>query len=146
MKHTKSAGGVVLNRKGDVLVVSQHGSSWSLPKGHIEKGEDPMEAARREIYEESGVKNLTLVQELGSYQRYRISLQGGDDTRLLKTIFMFLFYTPEKELRPRDPENPEARWVKQEAVADLLTHPKDKEFFLGITHKLSALPFLTILL
>ena len=54
MKHTQSAGGVVLNKKGEVLVVSQRGTSWSLPKGHIDKGEDALGAAKREIYEESG--------------------------------------------------------------------------------------------
>ena len=30
----------MLNAKGEVLVVSQHGVSWSLPKGHIDPGED----------------------------------------------------------------------------------------------------------
>ena len=46
---------------GQVLVVNQRGRSWSLPKGHIEKGESILEAARREIYEESGVKKLKFV-------------------------------------------------------------------------------------
>jgi 8-oxo-dGTP pyrophosphatase MutT (NUDIX family) len=53
MIETKSAGGVVLNTTGEVLVVSQHGTSWSLPKGHIEDDEDAMTAARRETEEES---------------------------------------------------------------------------------------------
>ena len=129
MKYTKTAGGVVLNKYREVLVVNQGGRSWSLPKGHIKKGEDSVQAARREVYEESVVKNLTFVKELGSYQRHRIALDGGDDTSELKTIHMFLFRTSQIELRPRDHENPEARWVKKEAVADLLTHRKDKEFF-----------------
>ena len=37
---SKTAGGIVVNPNGDVLVVSQHGDSWSLPKGHLEDGED----------------------------------------------------------------------------------------------------------
>ena len=58
MKKTKSAGGVVLNNKGEILIVNQHGNSWSLPKGHIEEGEEILEAAKRETYEESGIRNL----------------------------------------------------------------------------------------
>lgn len=129
MIQTRSAGGVVLNSSGQVLVVSQHGTSWSLPKGHVEEGEDTLAAARREIYEESGVTSLTLVRELGSYQRFKIGADGGEDRSELKTIFMFLFETRETALSPADAENPEARWVDRGEVAGLLTHPKDKEFF-----------------
>lgn len=37
--NTKSAGGIVINKNGKILVVSQHGTSWSLPKGHLDEGE-----------------------------------------------------------------------------------------------------------
>jgi len=45
---------------------------------------------------------------------------------------MFLFETIEEKLKPIDPTNPEARWVEKDKVADLLTHKKDKEFFLSV--------------
>lgn len=137
-KQTESAGGVVVNRRGEVLVVSQHGTSWSLPKGRIEDGEDKLDAARREIYEESGVTQLELVKELGSYRRYKLSTAGGEDHAELKTIHLFLFRTDENELRPIDPENPVALWVSREAVADLLTHPADRDYFLR--HCLEQIP------
>lgn len=129
MKITETAGGIVLNQKGLVLVVNQNGTSWSLPKGHIEKDEDRLTAARREIYEESGITELTLLRELNSYQRFRIGIDGNDDMSELKTIHMFLFTTNQSELSPVDPDNPEARWVNKREVAELLTHPKDREFF-----------------
>ncbi len=132
MKHTQSAGGVVINSKGEILVASQHGTSWSLPKGHIEKGENPLKAAKREIFEETGVTNLEFVRDLGSYQRYMISLSGGDDKSELKTITMFLFKTTDMMLKPIDPKNPEAKWVPKGEVINLLTHPKDKEFFQSV--------------
>lgn len=132
MKHTQTAGGIVLNKDGLVLVVSQNGNSWSLPKGHIDEGEDKLTAAKREIYEESGISDLELVKEFESYQRYKIGLDGGEDKSELKAIYMFLFKTKEENLKPLDPTNPEARWVHKDKVADLLTHKKDKEFFLGI--------------
>ena len=126
---TRSAGGVVTNDEGEVLVVSQRGTSWSLPKGHIDPGEEALDAARREIYEESGIRDLELVRELGTYERHKIGVDGGDDRSELKAITMFLFRTKEKSLRPVDSDNPEARWVEKAKVALLLTHEKDKEFF-----------------
>ncbi|MBI4352416.1 MAG: NUDIX domain-containing protein [Candidatus Omnitrophica bacterium] len=130
MKKTKSAGGIVVNAKGEILIVNQGGLSWSLPKGHLEKGEGPLDAARREIEEEAGLKRLRWLKDLGRYTRYKIGLQGGEDRRERKEIFMFLFKTDQIRLRPLDPKHPEARWVKKEEVAGLLTHPRDKQFFL----------------
>ena len=131
-KRTRCAGGVVVNPDGLVLVVNQNGNSWSLPKGHIDNGEDALEAAKREIHEESGISQLEHIADLGSYERYKIALNGGDDTSELKTITLFLFKTAQTELNPRDPQNPEARWVPQEQVAAILTHAKDKAFFNSI--------------
>ena len=132
MMTTLTAGGVVVNPEGQILVVNQGGTAWSLPKGHIDAGEDALEAAMREIYEESGVRELELVRELGSYERYKIAEDGGDDHREWKRITMFLFRTTQTALRPLDPANPEARWVEKEKVAELLTHWKDKEWFSGL--------------
>lgn len=136
IENTRSAGGVVCNKQGQVVVVNQNGTSWSLPKGHLEGWENPLQAAIREIEEECGITEVQLIKELGQYQRYRIGLNGNDDHSELKTIIMFLFSTSEKDLNPSDPQNPEAKWVDKNQVADLLTHPKDKEFFQGIVDTL----------
>lgn len=131
-KIVESAGGVVLNPRGDVLVVNQNQDSWSLPKGHIDPDENALEAAKREIYEESGVKTLHFVRALGSYERPRIGKGGGSDLSEIKRITLFLFTTTQKTLHPVDPQNPEARWVPRSKVASLLTHPKDKSFFRSV--------------
>lgn len=138
MTVTRSAGGVVLNPDGEVLVVNQNNDSWSLPKGHIEPGEDERVAAEREIYEESGLQNLVFVKKLGTYERPRIGRGGsGDDPAETKSITLFLFRTKQKKLSPIDPENPEARWVPKDKVCSMLTHAKDKEFFLKISKEIS---------
>lgn len=126
------AGGVVIGPQNKILVVNQHGDSWSLPKGYIETGESETKAAKREIYEESGIKikNLKLIRKLASYQRYRIGKGGvGEDKTEFRIIHMYLFRTKQTSLSPIDPENPEARWVEINQVSQFLTHPKDKEFF-----------------
>lgn len=136
VKKTKSAGGIVLNQDGLVLVVNQYGTSWSLPKGHIEEGESEVDAAKRETLEESGIDELYLVKELGIYQRHKIDKDGNEDKSELKTIFMYLFKTKQTVLNPIDSENPEAKWVEKEKVSELLTHSKDKDFFLSVIDKI----------
>lgn len=49
------AGGVVLNREGQVLVLGHADGAWVFPKGHIEEGETGQAAALREVEEEAGV-------------------------------------------------------------------------------------------
>lgn len=136
MDKTFTAGGVVLNSSNQILVVNQHGNSWSLPKGHIDPGEDAKQAAEREIKEESGISQLSFVKELGSYERYRIGINGREETNELKHITIFLYRTSQNQLAPEDPDNPEARWVNETEVTGLLTHPKDKEFFESIRSEL----------
>ena len=132
MNHTSSAGGVIINPEGQVLVVSQHGTSWSLPKGTLEEGEGEKTAALREIEEETGITKVELIKELGTYDRNKISIDGGDDYSELKTITIFLYTTSETDLNPIDPHNPEARWVKPDKASDLLTHAMDKAFYSSI--------------
>lgn len=130
----KSAGGVVIGPGNKILVVSQNGNSWSLPKGHLEPDEDEEAAATREIFEESGVQDVHIIAKLGEYDRARISKDGsGEDATHMKHITMFLCVTNQETLSPIDPENPEAEWLDIKDVADRLTHPKDKEFFHSVT-------------
>lgn len=130
---TESAGGIVVNSLNEIAVVSQRGDSWSLPKGHVDPGETPREAAEREVREETGIVQLVFARELGVYERYKIGKEGnGEDQSELKRIHMFLFRTTQQALAPEDSMNPEARWVPIEKVAELLTHSKDKEFFEGV--------------
>ena len=96
-----------------------------------------MIAAKREIMEETGISVLEFVKELGTYTRYKIGKDGFEDKTESKTLTFFLFKTTETVLKPIDPENPEARWIDKEKVAELLTHQKDKEFFLKALPQLS---------
>lgn len=118
-----NSGGVVINSDGKVLLIDQ-GNGWSLPKGNVNEGEGLMETAKREINEESGVRELEYVMNLGNYKRDTLG-----DPRDIKNIFMFLFKTPQEDLQPVDSDIRDARWVTREEAAKLLTHPKDKEFF-----------------
>ena len=128
-KETKCAGGIIYNDKNEVVIVNQNHDSWSLPKGHIDSGESSLEAALREIYEETGIKKPTYIKSLGKFKRYRIGLDGNDDLSELKTISIYLFKSNQINLQPIDPNNPEAIWVNVEEAYKLLSHKEDKSFF-----------------
>ena len=136
MRKTYSAGGVVLNKEGKILIVNQKRIDWSLPKGHIEKKEDKISTAKREICEETGINKLFFIRELGTYERPKMDSENKDDKEEMKVMTFFLFTTPEIKLSPQDKDNPEARWVNVDDVEHLLTHPKDKAFFRKIKSKL----------
>ena len=59
----KAGGGLVYNKRGEVLFIFRNGK-WDLPKGGTEKGEDIEETAMREVEEETGVSGLKIVKKL----------------------------------------------------------------------------------
>lgn len=133
----RTAGGIIIGNGGRVVVVSQNFDSWSLPKGGIEKGEDELDAARREIFEETGLYEITLVERLGSYTRPRGG--NGENKKRIKHLTFFLFTTTQIELQPIDPINPEAIWLYPEEVGSRLSHPKDVEFYVSQIPKIQEL-------
>jgi len=72
-----SAGGVVFRREGGVtrfLLIRDSYKNWGFPKGHLESGEPPAEAARREVTEETGLEELVLhgpIKVIDWYFRFR---------------------------------------------------------------------------
>jgi 8-oxo-dGTP pyrophosphatase MutT (NUDIX family) len=71
-----AAGGIVKNEEGNTLIIFRRGY-WDLPKGKVEKGEKIINAARREVEEETGVKIDSLSEEaVITYHCYR--LKGKD--------------------------------------------------------------------
>jgi len=59
----KAGGGLVYNKKGEVLFIFRNGK-WDLPKGGIEKGEEIEDTAMREVEEETGVGKLKIIKKL----------------------------------------------------------------------------------
>ena len=60
-----SAGGVVFRRRtggeAHYLLIRDSYDNWGFPKGHLERGEPPLDAARREVGEETGLADLVPV-------------------------------------------------------------------------------------
>lgn len=70
-KLTQAAGGAVLSKKEEVLMIFRHGR-WDLPKGKKNKGERNRETATREVMEETGLQQLEVKDKLLlTYHFYR---------------------------------------------------------------------------
>jgi 8-oxo-dGTP pyrophosphatase MutT (NUDIX family) len=69
----RSSGGVVFRRNGEglaFLLIRDPYDNWGLPKGHIEGDESPVDAAVREVAEETGLSNVAVVAELPTIDWY----------------------------------------------------------------------------
>jgi putative (di)nucleoside polyphosphate hydrolase len=55
---------------GDPEDTSEFGSPWQMPQGGIDKGEDPREAAKRELFEETSIRSVELVAEAPGWIYY----------------------------------------------------------------------------
>ncbi len=93
MKHTTktevSAGGLVVrktNNTWEVLILMDKNDAWTFPKGKLEQGEEAIDAAKREIQEEVGVSDLTILGKL-PVVRYMYTRDG----LISKTVHYFVF-------------------------------------------------------
>jgi 8-oxo-dGTP pyrophosphatase MutT (NUDIX family) len=122
-----SAGGVVV-RDGEVAVIvptrrAADGSRvLSLPKGHVDPGETPLQAAGREVREEAGVV-AEPVRELGE-SRYWYRRDGRT---IGKSVYFYLFDYTRGKTEDHDDEVEEARWMPLKEAEKKLTYPAERE-------------------
>jgi 8-oxo-dGTP pyrophosphatase MutT (NUDIX family) len=121
----KCAGGIVINNNRLALVKFKKINGWGFPKGKIEEGENSLEAAKREIFEEIGVKDIKLVKKIGTYQR-----PTADGQSKLLNIDMFLFETDQEKIYPIEDDVLEAKWYSFNEVQQVLVLDDDKNFFI----------------
>lgn len=91
MKYEYSAGGYVVHKNKLLLIKAYHNrkTEISIPKGHIRKTENKLEAAKREVFEETGYKYLKLIKKLKPDIYYFDPIY--DKTRIKKIVYLFLF-------------------------------------------------------
>jgi 8-oxo-dGTP pyrophosphatase MutT (NUDIX family) len=122
-----SAGGIVFRRDGDVvryLLIRDPYLNWGLPKGHVERGETPLEAALREVMEETALDNMENVGELPTIDWF-----FRDKGKLIhKYCHFFLLESRAGEPKPQLDEGiTECVWLPLEDALHRLTYDNARE-------------------
>lgn len=123
MKREFSAGGIVFNNKGQVLL-TKHSQNhhWSFPKGLIDPGQKTEEAALREVKEEGGAE-AEILDKVG-YSKYVYILNGE---KIFKVVTYFLMKYISGDPSMHDWEVEEAGWYEVDKALETLSFGRDKE-------------------
>ncbi|MBI1183655.1 NUDIX domain-containing protein [bacterium] len=116
-KEVKAAGGLVVNNRGEILLIKRRGV-WDLPKGKVEKGEFLRQAAVREVKEECGVSKL----KINSPIKPTFHIYEQDDTLILKTTYWYLMECADPQnVKPQTEEDiEEVLWVNRRELQPYL--------------------------
>jgi mutator protein MutT len=127
-----SAGGIAIRIEDGVAYAACIGRrnragrlEWCLPKGHLEVGETPEQAAVREVAEETGIE-AEIIQSLGTIDYWFT----GDDRRVHKVVHHFLLEARNAEITPAndpDQEAEEARWIPVTSLGQELAFPNERK-------------------
>ncbi len=126
-----SAGGLVIDTTGTMgLLIGRYDHKdasgkrvlWSLPKGHIEEGETPEQAAIREVAEETGITS-SITKSLGVIDFWFMA--GGK--RIHKTVHHFIFTEVGGTLLAQESEVDEVSWFPLSEIVDRLAYPDEKK-------------------
>jgi 8-oxo-dGTP pyrophosphatase MutT (NUDIX family) len=126
-KHEYSAGGVVVRDREVVVIVPARRAAdgtrvLALPKGHVDHGESPLEAAEREVREETGVL-AEPVCELGETRYW----YRRDGLTIGKRVTFYLFRYMEGDTADHDEEVEEAFWLDLAEAQQRLTHAAERD-------------------
>ena len=127
-----AAGGVVIDRATPprVLILHRpHYDDWSLPKGKLDAGETIIEAALREVKEETGLA-CRIISELVPI-RYEYRSRNGK--RRPKVVHYFLMEPVAGQIAVNQHEIDAAEWVDQDEAMRRLTYPHDKELLAALS-------------
>ena len=107
LKVVEAGGGLVYNDRKEILFIYRN-KKWDLPKGGLEKGETPEQAAIREVREETGAKKLEVTRFI--QKTYHVFKRNGE--RRLKITYWYEMTTGyDGALKPQAKEGIEkAKW------------------------------------
>ncbi len=134
-----TSGGIVVRREDDktyiALILEGRFSDFSLPKGGVKRGESLEDAARREIHEEAGLFNLTLVEYIGKRERLNISKTKWT------IVHYFLFTTQQLDGQPTDQRKRHVlKWFSVDNLPYMMW-PEQKKLILDTAKRIDELSF-----
>ncbi len=119
-----TSGGIVFRRnqqtqKLEILLMQDAKNRWTIPKGHVEEGEEPKQTAEREIREETGLQEMKVMNWLGKVNfRYR-----RGQTLVLMTMHIYLVQGlgDTNKLNPEDWLN-DIKWFSATTAIDKIAY------------------------
>jgi len=123
----KSCGVVLFNEQKVLLLQYATGQKegewdlqghWDFPKGHVDKGETEIETATRELEEETGIKNIILLDNFRKTINYKIQKR---DRKISKEVVFFIATTAETEINLSD-EHVDYGWFDFTSALKQLTY------------------------
>ena len=126
---------VVLNSKNKVFVAKRkdnQAGNWQMPQGGVENDEGLINAMRRELMEETSIKNITVIREIDYWLEYELpkNLVGiiwkGKYRGQKQKWFIVRFTGKDKEINinTKNPEFIEWKWINMNSLPDLIVNFK----------------------
>ena len=123
----RSAGVIVFRQTGDgwpmEFLLLDYGRYWDYAKGHVEKGEDDLSAARRELLEETGITDIVLASGFSREIAYFFRSKRG---LVRKSVCFFLGQVDSKAVTLSD-EHVGYAWLPYDAAIERLEYAGAKE-------------------
>ena len=133
---------ILLNKKNQIFVGKRKdnpGDKWQMPQGGVENGEDFVTAMKRELFEETSVKNIEIIKEIEKMYVYELpkKLVGiiwkgkfrGQKQKWF--IAKFTGYENEINLNTKHPEFIDWKWIDPEKLPDVIVKFK-KDLYLKL--------------
>ncbi len=130
MKYEHSAGAIIWRKKNNeiqyLLIQSQpykqFKSAWAFSKGHLEAGETERDAAKREVFEEVGLKPEF---DFDFHESYSYQVTSESE----KTVTLFLAkYNPDQKIKRQESEIRQTAWLNYEDAQKRIREQNFKEF------------------
>ena len=126
---------IVLNNKNQIFVGKRKdnpGNKWQMPQGGVDRGEDFITAMKRELHEETSIKNIKIIKEIESIYEYELpeNLVGiiwkgkfrGQKQKWF--ITKFLGSDNEININTEQPEFIDWKWIEPRQLPDVIVNFK----------------------
>ena len=135
----QGVGVIILNNQNKIFVGKRKDNpvdKWQMPQGGIDQGEDHLTAMKRELYEETSIKNIKVIKELEGYYEYMLPqnlvevIWKGKFKGQRQKWFVTKFVGNEKEinLNTKNPEFIEWKWIIADELPNVIVNFK-KEMY-----------------
>ena len=125
-------GAIVINKENKIFVGKRkdhpNNNKWQMPQGGVKDGEDLYSALKRELEEETSIKNIKILKEIDEWTEYELpnyllkKLWGGKYRGQKQKWFLVKFVGNDNEinLKTKNPEFIEWKWVDPKSLPKII--------------------------